>query len=139
MNCNETSNLSDTLSNVTMVNDSMLIPYITEAEVVSVIKSLKNSSAGYDVVPASIAKLLINSYIKPLTYLINKSIVKGIFPSELKVAKVIPIFKSGPILLKYQIIVQYQFFNTTYYIRCSYYVLFKDNRKLEPYLYKLQQ
>ena len=79
-----------------MVNGSMSIPYITEAEVISVIKSLKNSSAGYDDVPASIAQKLIISYIKSLTYLINKSIAKGIFPSELKIAKVIPIFKSGP-------------------------------------------
>ena len=54
MNCNDKSNLSDTLSNVKIVNDSMSIPYITEAEVISVIKSLKNSSAGYDDVPASI-------------------------------------------------------------------------------------
>ena len=90
------SNLSDPLFNATMVNGPMTIPYITEAEVISFIKSLKNSSTGYDDVPASIAKQLINSYIKSLTDLINKSIVKGIFPSELKVAKVIPIFKSGP-------------------------------------------
>ena len=90
------SNLSDPLCNITVVNDSMSIPYISEAEVISVITSLKNSSAGCDDVPASIAKQLSNSYIKPLTYLINKSICKGIFPSELKVAEVIPIFKSGP-------------------------------------------
>ena len=56
-------------------------------------KSLKNSSAGYDGIPASIAKQLINSYIKPLSYLINKSISDGIFPTELKLAKVIPVFK----------------------------------------------
>ena len=64
--------------------------------------------AGYDDVPASIAKQLINSYITSLTYLFNKSIVKGIFPSELKVL----LFLSRDILLKYQIIVQYQFFLT---------------------------
>ena len=37
----------------------------------------------------------IHALIKPLTYLINCSINKGIFPDELKIAKVIPIYKSG--------------------------------------------
>ena len=44
--------------------------------------------------PASILKQCIDIYIDPLTYLINLSINQGIFPSELKIAKVIPIYKS---------------------------------------------
>ena len=79
-----------------MINDSITIPYVNESEIISDTKSLKNSSAGYDGIPASIAKQLINSYIKPLSYLINKSISDGIFPTELILAKVIPVFKSGP-------------------------------------------
>ena len=38
-----------------MMNDSITIPYVNESEIISVIKSLKNSSAGYDGIPASIA------------------------------------------------------------------------------------
>ena len=81
-----------------MINDSITIPYINESEIISVFKSLKNYIAGYDIpgIPASITKQLINSYIKPLSHLINKSISNRIFPTELKLAKVIPIFKSGP-------------------------------------------
>ena len=79
-----------------MINDSITIHYVNDSEIISVIKSLKISSAGYDGIPVSIAKQLINSYIKPLSYLINKSISEGIFPTELKLAKVIPKFKSGP-------------------------------------------
>ena len=37
----------------------------------------------------------INDYIAPLTYLVNIYIKQGIFPVELKVAKILPIFKSN--------------------------------------------
>ena len=73
----------------------MFIPYISEYEITETVKSLKNSSAGWDFIPASIAKQCLKHYIKPLTYLINSSFESGTFPEELKLAKVIPIFKSG--------------------------------------------
>ena len=73
----------------------MFIPYISEYEITETVKSLKNSSAGWDFIPASNAKQCLKHYIKPLTYLINSSFESGTFPEELKLAKVIPIFKSG--------------------------------------------
>ena len=42
-----------------------------------------------------IAKQSIQSYIKPLTCLINSLFQNGIFPDEQKIAKVITIFKHG--------------------------------------------
>ena len=39
-------------------------------------------------------KQCINDYITPLTHLINLSINEGTFPDDLKIAKVIPIYKS---------------------------------------------
>ena len=63
-------------------------------EIITVIYSLKNSSPGYDEMPASILKQCLDTYIDPLTYLINLSINQGIFPDELKIAKVLPIYKS---------------------------------------------
>ena len=88
--------LSDPLSNVLMINDSITIPYVNESEIISVIKLLTNNSAGYDGIPASTAKQQINSFVKPISFLINKSIYNGIFSTELKFVKVIPIFKLGP-------------------------------------------
>ena len=58
-------------------------------------QSLKNSSAGQDSILASIAKPLIQYYAKPISRLINSSFENGLFPDELKIAKVIPIFKNG--------------------------------------------
>ena len=40
-------------------------------------------------------KQFININIEPLTHLINLSFEKGIFPNELKTARIIPLFKSG--------------------------------------------
>ena len=79
-----------------MINHSITIPHIIESEIFSVIKLLENIGAGYDAIPASIARQQINSYIKPLSYLINKSIFNEIFLTKFKLAEVIPIFKSGP-------------------------------------------
>ena len=73
----------------------IVTPYINEKDITQVVNSLRNSSAGWDFIPASIAKQSIQSYIQPLTGLINSSFQNGIFLEELKIAKVIPIFKHG--------------------------------------------
>ena len=83
------------LSYVSGTADSIFIPYITEHEIINTITALKNSSSGWDLIPTSIAKQAHQFYIKPLTHLINSSIELGIFPDELKLAKVVPIYKSG--------------------------------------------
>ena len=43
----------------------------------------------------SIIKRSINSIFSPLTHIVNFSIIHGIVPNELKIARVVPIFKSG--------------------------------------------
>ena len=68
---------------------------VTSNRVRNVIMSLKNSSAGHDELPPFVAKSCIDEYIEPLTHLINESLRTGICPSELKLARVVPIFKSG--------------------------------------------
>ena len=83
------------LNYVNICQNSIFVPYITENEVKNVISGLKNSSPGWDDIPPSILKINVDSYITPLTHLINKSISDGVFPNSLKLAKVIQIFKSG--------------------------------------------
>ena len=85
-------NTTDPLTYVTPAVNSIFIPYVSENEITEVILSLKNSSAGHASILASIAKPLIQYYIKPLTCLINSSFENGLFHDELKIAKVIPIF-----------------------------------------------
>ena len=65
-------------------------------EVNSIIKSLKNcSSPGPDGIPSSVIKFA-GPHITPiLVKLINLSLINGIFPDRLKMARVVPIFKGG--------------------------------------------
>ena len=64
-------------------------------DVINVILLSKNSCAGWHVIPAYVMKRCINVSIEPLTHIIDKSIKEGVFPSELKLAKVVPIFQFG--------------------------------------------
>ena len=59
------------LSYVNNCTNSIVIPLVTIAEVRQTILSMKNSSAGWDDFPAQVAKQSIDSYIEPLTCLIN--------------------------------------------------------------------
>ena len=73
----------------------MAIPNYYENDVTLAINSLTNSSPGWDNIPTLVAKHVIHCYIKPLVFLINQSLIEGVFPDELKLAKVIPVYKAG--------------------------------------------
>ena len=69
-------------------------PVNTE-ELTKLILGLKNSAPGHDEILPKFLKLSINCIIDPLLHVCNLSLSNGVFPSELKVAKVVPIFKGG--------------------------------------------
>ena len=83
----------DPLAYVNNINNSIAIFDVSCEEVGNIIHSLKNSSAGHDEFPTFVGKLCVNSYIEPLTFLINSLLKTGVFPSEFKL--VVPIFKAG--------------------------------------------
>jgi len=65
-------------------------------EIVSFIQKLKSSNAvGVDEITIKVGKAVANIIANPLSHLINNSLETGIFPSALKISKVIPIFKIG--------------------------------------------
>ena len=67
---------------------------VNEDIIVNIINKLTNkNSCGYDNFSTKINKALRDSLIKPLTLIINQILNTGVFPSQLKIAKVIPIFK----------------------------------------------
>ena len=64
-------------------------------QLISIIKTLKNGSSGWDNISTKVIKASSSQLIKPLAHIFNLSLTSCVFPLELKIARVIPIFKSG--------------------------------------------
>jgi len=76
--------------------ESMALYPTDEYEVLKLISELKDvSSPGLDEIPTNIVKFASKHILSTLVKLINCSFARGIFPSNLKIAKVIPIYKNG--------------------------------------------
>ena len=88
------NNKSPTTYMVDRVLESMVTAPVVENEVKSIIKCLKDSSSGWDAISAKVVKATHSSFITPLTHIMNLSLRYGIFPAVLKIARVIPLFKS---------------------------------------------
>ena len=80
--------------------NSMFIEPVIENEVQSLIRNLKHSSAGWDSISGAVLKSADRAILKPLTHVLNLSLTTGVFPREMKIARVIPLLKSGdPMML----------------------------------------
>lgn len=75
---------------------SMAVSPVTPGELELLVKNLKGSSAsGFDLVHTKALKAVVTTIAEPLTYLVNLSLDKGVFPEMLKKAKIIPLHKGG--------------------------------------------
>ena len=83
----------------TDVTEDMIMEGVFINEVVDVIKNLKDGSCGWDEISSCVVKSTYTSFIVPITHILNISIINGVFPDELKIARVIPLFKSGDAML----------------------------------------
>ena len=79
--------------------ESMYVASVTEDEVEKIIKGLKDASPGWDGIHAKIVKSTCHVHLDVLTHVFNLSVCNGVFPCELKLAKVIPLFKSDNCML----------------------------------------
>ena len=80
---------------------SMFLDPVTPDDISSIVKKLKpKSSHGEDGISTNLLTKTIDTILNPITHIINLTFETGIFPTDLKCAKVIPIHKSGdPCLL----------------------------------------
>ena len=78
------------------ISSKFKMEVILESELEDAFKNLKiNKSPGYDKISAKIIKNCFASLKAPLLYLYNLSIKTGTFPDKMKLAQILPLFKSG--------------------------------------------
>ena len=77
-------------------NKRMKFEGVNENNINEAINRLKNkSSYGHDEISNKIIKSAKNALIQPLMLIINQILMTGEFPSDLKISRVKPLFKSG--------------------------------------------
>jgi len=77
------------------VSHSMFCEPVEPDELLKLITSLKNKSAGPDNVGPALLKDISPIILHPLLHIINLSFSTGMVPDKLKLARVIPVFKAG--------------------------------------------
>ena len=74
-----------------------LFSIVSSTNVLKHLRSLKkNKAVGLDNLPASFLKDIAFVITKPLTHVINRSLIIGVVPIDFKSGKITPIYKSGP-------------------------------------------
>lgn len=95
-NCPSTMQLSDTDSCIETIDGSIFLNPTTMVEVMNIVRKLKNSNAvGFDDIRTDIIKLSIDIIAHPITFIINRCLLEGVFPDSIKKTIVKPIFKKG--------------------------------------------
>ena len=78
-----------------LINSFSLQP-ATDKEVIAISSSFQSgSAAGYDNISMNVVKESFNLICALLTYILICFLITGVVPKEMKIAQVIPSFKSG--------------------------------------------
>jgi hypothetical protein len=74
----------------------MFVEPVNTSDILNVVIKMKGkTSSGHDHIPMKIVKSSIHIIQDALTHIINRSHMTGLIPSPLKIAKVVPVYKSG--------------------------------------------
>ena len=75
---------------------SMFLTAVDEKEIINIVSKCTNkTSKDCDDIDMTVVKRVIEGISKPLTYICNLSFQTGTFPDKMKIAKVIPLYKTG--------------------------------------------
>lgn len=83
-----------------VISSSFSFELVDEEDIVKTINSLKTKeSTGHDGISTKILKTIGPYIIRSLTLILNQSLVTGTFPDNLKIAKVVPLYKKEDALI----------------------------------------
>ena len=83
------------LAKIPQNHHSIFLPPTSKTEITKLIRSLKNKNgSGHDGISNRILKGITQSINEPLSIIFNKSMEEGIFPTEMKKADTVPLYKS---------------------------------------------
>lgn len=74
---------------------SLFMEPTSGTEITGIIFSIKSNSPGYDDIPSNLLKKISPYISSPLCHVFNLCLREGHFPDQMKLAKVLPIHKSG--------------------------------------------
>ncbi len=75
---------------------SVFLKAVEENEIINIVKKCKNkTSTDCNGIDMSLIKQVIEGVSKPLAHICNLSFQTGTFPNQMKIAKVIPVYKTG--------------------------------------------
>ena len=73
----------------------MFIKEVDEAEILNIVAQFEfEKSKDHDDINMFCLKYVIDSIVKPITYICNQSFITGVFPDKMKIAKVVPLLKA---------------------------------------------
>ena len=88
-------NIRDYITKIGRNSRSLYFSPITIKEVIDLIVKLPNKkSSGFDQIDNILLKELKMELASPLCVLFNRSLAEGIFPNSMKIAEVVPLYKS---------------------------------------------
>ena len=80
------------------IEDTMFLQPVTEEEIMQQVKNAKNKkSKDHDQFDMCLVKKIKPYIVKPLAHICNTSLMNGIFPDRMKIARVITLFKNGDV------------------------------------------
>ena len=89
------NNINHYLNKMQKSNSTFFLAPTSVDEIHYLIKSLPNkTSSGHDSISNNLIKKLSPSILEPLVIIFNKSLETGVFPEEMKLADVVPLYKS---------------------------------------------
>ena len=75
------------------IQETIFLEPVTLEEIRAIVSSLKNNATGFDEINAEYLKMSMVFVANPLVYICNMSFSEGVFPTQLKIANFVPLYK----------------------------------------------